>query len=78
VWPNTDDHKVVGAYLAQIRRSANVNQVELAERLGKPQSFISAYERGQRRVDFVEFTHIMRALGRDPIATGLRLLEKLG
>jgi len=33
----------------------HVTQRELASRLGKPQSFVSEYERGQRRVDVVEF-----------------------
>lgn len=32
-----------------------MTQVEIAGRLGKPQSFISKYERGERRLDFTEF-----------------------
>ena len=33
---------------------AGVAQDELAFRLRKPQSFVSAHERGQRRVDLLE------------------------
>jgi transcriptional regulator with XRE-family HTH domain len=52
--------------LAAARRRPNVTQQELAARLGKPQSFISEYERGHRRVDVVELLAISRALGSDP------------
>lgn len=69
-----DDHKVVGEFLAAIRRAANVTQDGLAELLGKPQSFVSSYERGQRRIDFLEFTVIVRTLGGDPEVEGAKLL----
>lgn len=48
--------------LAAARRSAAMTQVELAERLGKRQQFVSKYEGGERRLDFVEFIDIARAL----------------
>jgi transcriptional regulator with XRE-family HTH domain len=67
VWVEAEHHKVVGAYLAAARRQANVTQQELAARLGKPQSFVSEYERGQRRVDVIELLVISRALGVDPL-----------
>ena len=35
--------------------------------LSKPQSFVSEYERGKRRVDVVELLMIARALGADPL-----------
>lgn len=77
MWPSPDDHKVVGAFLIEVRRETNVTQAELAKRLGKPQSFVSTYERGQRRIDFLEFSRIMAALGRDPAEVGADLLEKI-
>jgi transcriptional regulator with XRE-family HTH domain len=52
--------------LADARRQAGVTQVQLAERLNKPQSFISKIERGERRVDVLEFCAIARALGSEP------------
>jgi hypothetical protein len=33
--------------------------------LGRPQSFVSKYERGERRLDFVEVLDITDALGAD-------------
>ena len=67
MWIESEQYKVVGACLAAARRGLGINQQELAERLGKPQSFISEYERGQRRVDVVELLVIARALGADPL-----------
>jgi transcriptional regulator with XRE-family HTH domain len=36
------------------RQEAGLTQYEVADRLGKPQSFVSKCETGERRVDFVE------------------------
>jgi transcriptional regulator with XRE-family HTH domain len=52
--------------LIEARMRAGVTQVELAARLGRPQPFISFVERGERRVDVIEFYAIMKALGADP------------
>jgi transcriptional regulator with XRE-family HTH domain len=67
LWVETEQYKIVGACLAAARRRANVTQQELATKLGKPQSFVSEYERGQRRVDVVEFLVISLALSVDPV-----------
>jgi hypothetical protein len=40
--------------------------------LKRPQSFVSKYERGERRLDVIEFGEVARALGIDPI----RILDK--
>jgi transcriptional regulator with XRE-family HTH domain len=53
--------------LIEAREAANVTQTELANRLGHTQSFVSNYERGQRRLDVPEFILICRALGLDPL-----------
>jgi len=66
VWVRPRDQKVVGGSLAAARKRAGVTQEELARRLRKPQSFVSDYERGQRRVDLVEFLMIVAALKLDP------------
>lgn len=67
LWVEAEQYKVVGACLSAARRRANVTQQELAARLGKPQSLVSEYERGQRRIDVVELLVISRALGADPL-----------
>lgn len=67
MWVSAASYQVVGASLATARQRANLTQVDLARRLGKPQSFVSAYEAGKRRVDLVEFLLIVRTLGADPV-----------
>lgn len=42
---------------------AKLSQTELAEALGRHQSYISKYENGERNLDYVEITEICRALG---------------
>jgi len=51
--------------LAVARRKAGISQVELANKLGKRQQFVSKYESGERRLDAIEVIDIGRALGID-------------
>jgi transcriptional regulator with XRE-family HTH domain len=62
---SSDAYKAMIDRLVDARRAAGIRQVELAERLGKPQSFISKVERRERRIDVVEFVIIARAIGAD-------------
>lgn len=48
--------------LVAARDKAGLTQQQLADRLGKPQSFISKYEGGERRIDVIEFIAIADAL----------------
>ncbi|MCC7293488.1 MAG: helix-turn-helix transcriptional regulator [Phycisphaerales bacterium] len=51
-----------------------MTQVQLAEALSRPQSFVSKYERGERRLDVVEFLEVCEALG----VAGVRIIKRLG
>jgi transcriptional regulator with XRE-family HTH domain len=51
--------------LVAAREKAGMTQQQLADRLGKPQSFISKYEGGERRIDVIEFIAIADALQMD-------------
>jgi len=62
----TDAYAAFREALVAARKSAGVTQVELAERLGKPQQFVSKIENGDRRVDLIEFVAICRALRVEP------------
>jgi transcriptional regulator with XRE-family HTH domain len=46
-------------WLVAGRRAQSLTQVQLAEKLGRPQSFVSEYERGERRLDFVEVVEVV-------------------
>ena len=62
----TDANKVVVEALIAARKSAGLRQQDLADRLSKPQSFISRIESGQRRVDLLEFYAMAKAMKVDP------------
>lgn len=47
------------------RERHGITQAELAARLGRPQSFISKVESGERRVDVIELLELLDALGTD-------------
>lgn len=59
--------------LIEARRTAGMTQVQLAEALSRPQSFVSKYERGERRLDVVEFLEVCEALG----VSGIRIIKQL-
>jgi transcriptional regulator with XRE-family HTH domain len=62
--------------LRQLRLVAGLRQRELSRRLGKPQSFVSRYESGQRRLDLLELRQICQALGIS-LTTFVQRLERL-
>lgn len=52
--------------LKEERKKAGLTQAKLAKKLRRPQSYVSKYERGDRRLDVIEFLEIARAIGFDP------------
>jgi len=63
---HSPQYEVFRRLLVKARQESGLTQVEVAERLGKPQSFVSKIERGERRLDFPEFIQLADALGVDP------------
>lgn len=51
--------------LVEARKASGKSQQGVAKALGRPQSFVSKYERGERRLDVVEFLEVAAALGID-------------
>jgi transcriptional regulator with XRE-family HTH domain len=49
--------------LRAARLAAGLTQAQVAQRLGKPQSWVSKSESGERRVDAVEFADLARVYG---------------
>ena len=49
--------------LKQLRLEAQLTQADLATRLGKPQSYVSKYESGERRLDIIELGEVCNAVG---------------
>ena len=59
------------------RKKAGLTQAKLAKKLRRPQSFVSKYERGDRRLDVVEFIEVAQAVGFDPHELLRKLSSKL-
>ncbi|MFS3137230.1 helix-turn-helix domain-containing protein [Gluconacetobacter sacchari] len=60
-------HRLMELLIAA-RRGKGLTQATLAERLGKPQSYVAKYETGERRIDVIEFLDITNAIGLDVAA----------
>ena len=69
------EHVRLTEYLVGAREKAGFTQQQLADKLGKHQSFVAKYEGGERRIDVIEFLHIARALGFDA-SRAIRAIEK--
>ena len=74
----SERYVAVVAVLIEVRRNAGATQIELASRLGRPQSYVSKVERRERRIDPVEFYDWGKALGLDPMALFGDLTSRLG
>ena len=65
---HTVDYKTLIDWFISQRLMAGLTQAQLAEHLQRPQSFVSKFENGERRVDVIESIQICRALEIDPHA----------
>jgi len=72
------EHQKLVALLTSARTKAGMTQQQLAERLGKPQSYVAKYEGGERRVDVVEFLAIAEVLDFDPARAVREVAAKYG
>lgn len=68
----------VARAFADVRREAGMRQADLADAIGKHQSYVSDIERGQRRIDLLELVVIARALRLDPVILYSRLITGVG
>lgn len=62
---DVDANKVCGGCLARLRRESGLTQVELATRLGVPQSYVSKVETGERSLRAYELFDYADALSID-------------
>jgi transcriptional regulator with XRE-family HTH domain len=49
--------------LREVREERGLRQEDVAESLQHPQSFVSKYESGERRLDLLELREVCRVLG---------------
>jgi transcriptional regulator with XRE-family HTH domain len=69
-------HEELRRLLIERRQRAGLTQKEVAERLGRPQRFISRVETGSHRVTVVELIELGQALGFDPTAAVRRVMKR--
>jgi len=51
--------------IREFRQQAGLRQVDVAKRLDQPQSFVSKYESGERRLDLLELEQVCEACDTD-------------
>jgi transcriptional regulator with XRE-family HTH domain len=61
-------HEILRRLLKERRERASLSQREVADRIGRGQTFVSAVERGQHRVSVLEFLDFAEAIGFDAAA----------
>lgn len=70
-------HQALVSLLRRIRVEADLRQEDLADALDRPQSFVSKYESGERRLDLLEVRAICEACGTSLPAFSQRFEEEL-
>lgn len=68
-----DAYRDLLSELSHARQDAGLTQQALADKLARPQSFVSKIEHGERRLDVIEFLELCRLVKCDPYA----LLKKV-
>ena len=53
--------------LVDARKKAKLQQIDVAIRIGRPQSYVSKVESGERRLDVAEFIELAGAIDADPV-----------
>lgn len=59
---NRKQQKALLSLLRELRKEAGLRQVDMANALKKPQAFVSYYESGARRLDFLELRQVCKVL----------------
>ena len=72
----TERHEKLRELLKARRKAAGLTQTVVADRLGKPPSYVAKYEGGDRRLDVLEFLDVAAAIGFDPCRLIRSLLRK--
>lgn len=66
--PWDEQRQALTTALKKLRMDGDITQEELASRLDRPQSYVSKYENGERKLDFIEVLEVCAALRIQPEA----------
>lgn len=64
---HSETYRDLVARLTEARKAAGLTQQALADRLGRPQSYVAKVEGLERRLDVVEFLVMAREIGAAPM-----------
>jgi len=64
----TNKYSAIRSLLIAERNAAGLTQQALADKLGRPQSYVSKFELGERRLDVVEFLEVLHSIGVEPVS----------
>ncbi|AIR69201.1 helix-turn-helix domain-containing protein [Dickeya fangzhongdai] len=71
------EYQMIIKALREARIRNGMTQENLANSLGRPQSFVAKIENGERRLDVVEFVHIAHLLSIDHTAVLEKIILKI-
>jgi transcriptional regulator with XRE-family HTH domain len=71
----TKQYALFLSLLASLREEKGISQRALSKRLKKVPTYVSKYERGERRLDVIEFLEIAKALDADPVKIIKQLVD---
>jgi transcriptional regulator with XRE-family HTH domain len=76
--PNrAESRRLVGEVLRDLRLAARLRQEDVATHVGRPQSYISKVESGERSLELIEAILVAQALGVPPTALVQEVAERL-
>ncbi len=75
---HTADYDYFRSLLIAARERSRLTQAQVAAKMRRPQSFVSKYENGERRLDVVEFVQVCAALGVSPQTIVANLHKRMG
>lgn len=61
--PYTAERELIRSTLKRLREESGMSQGELARRLDVPQSLVSRFENGDRKLDLQELREVCQAIG---------------
>lgn len=75
---HSQNYQIFREMLVNERLKIGLTQLQVAGAINKPQSYVSKYERGERRLDFAEFVEIALFLELDTNHFVKEYMKKLG
>jgi len=75
---HSSEHAVLIGLLKELRLSADLSQAQVAERLGRPQTYVSAVEVGDRGLDLLQVRELAAVYGLDFPTFAKELEERIG